>query len=753
MSRGYDTGPRARTNNFFDVGVVGRRTGITMKANVKKDDDGLDNIDDFWQDDDAISDDNYGHEDDYEDTERSRTQLQPPRHYVEQELPEELLSTPTSRRARIVPMSRGSGSSSAGTTRGLSIPGSRAYDNLAEEYQSPSFQAVKKRLVFTHDSSDVEPDQEETDYRTLHAPQQRSTQQRKGVSGSPALDRLLNATNEKSVMKARAAAAPPLLASGSNKPRTTTNTTSISRPLNQGSSAMIKSRRSLGIPKAFDFGGDVDATDEAEYGSDNDNEVSYRTPPQATKTAAKTMTKSTMRTPAEFKRVSKIASALSTHVDPDEGYGYDDRSYHEAEPGDEDDDRLRFSDEDEERAGRYAGRNDDDDEDQDEDQDEYPSRHRQAMEPVQQKRTTSTKSAQAASKRKIPADTITASSSSSVNLPKKQPAPKKKVEKATNPRRKVAAATEQTDEDQDEGEVPSSQTISRKTERSKASTAIKAHSKATEARRHYESAQELVLEEIPVVPEVATEETGVRRSHRTKIAPLEFWKNERVVLGRNDDVSVSVPVIKGILRAAPQEPQQLSTKKRRRVGTNGSSGSKKLTSAPRTRRARKTNHDDDSDGYDEDLERDRAALELQGAREETDRLTAETIDHGTNKVIPRVIAESAHAVRFRDVEGGEYQFHRGLEDIDSVVSGTMKIKRGGKKPSKNGSPCSMVFYIIRGLVRVTVHESEFVLSTGGRFLVPRGNRYSITNLSRNECRLFFVQSKAGMAAADSGITS
>ncbi|KAG9326475.1 hypothetical protein KVV02_001654 [Mortierella alpina] len=744
MSRSYDAGPRARANNFFDVGVVGRRTGITMKANVKKDDDGLDNIDDFWQDDDAVSDDNYEHEDDYEETLPSRTQ---PRHYVEQELPEELLSTPTSRRTRIVPMSRGAGSSSAGTMRGLSIPGISAYDNLTEEYQSPSFHAVKKRLVFTHDSSDVEPDQEDTDYRSLHAPQQRSPQQRKGVSGSPALDRLLHATTEKSVMKARAAAAPPIMASGSNKPRMATTTTSSRRPIHQGSSAAIKSRRSLGIPKAFDFGGDVGLTDEADYGSDNENEIPYQTPPPANKTAAKAITKNMARTPAEFKRVSKIAAALPTHVDQDHRYGYDDHSYHEAEPRDQDDDRLRFSDSDEDRAGRYAEQDDDEDEDQDKDL----SRHRRVMEPVQQKRTASTKSAQTASRRKIPADAI---ASSSVHLPKKQPAPKKKVEKATHPRRKAAAVSEQTDDDQDEGEVPSSQSSTRKTDKSKGLTTTKTHSKATEARRHYESAQELVLEEVPVVPEVATEETGVRRSHRTKIAPLEFWKNERVVLGRNDDVSVSVPVIKGILRAAPQEPQNLSTKKRRRVGTNGSSGTKNPASAPRTRRAaRKTNRDDESEDYDEDLEKDRAALEQQGAKEETDRLTAETIDHGTNKVIPRVIAESAHAVQFRDVEGGEYQFHRGLEDIDSVVSGTMKIKRGGRKPSKNGSPCSMVFYIIRGLVRVTVHESEFVLSTGGRFLVPRGNRYSITNLSRNECRLFFVQSKAGMAAADSGITS
>lgn len=52
-----------------------------------------------------------------------------------------------------------------------------------------------------------------------------------------------------------------------------------------------------------------------------------------------------------------------------------------------------------------------------------------------------------------------------------------------------------------------------------------------------------------------------------------------------------------------------------------------------------------------------------------------------------------------------------------------------------------VFYVIKGLVKVKVHESEFVVSTGGRFLVPRGNTYSILNVSTKESTLFFVQTK------------
>ncbi|KAG0253380.1 hypothetical protein BG011_006399 [Mortierella polycephala] len=50
MASGHDGESRARGIRFHDIGVVGRRTGIAMKANIKKDADGLDNIDDFWDD-------------------------------------------------------------------------------------------------------------------------------------------------------------------------------------------------------------------------------------------------------------------------------------------------------------------------------------------------------------------------------------------------------------------------------------------------------------------------------------------------------------------------------------------------------------------------------------------------------------------------------------------------------------------------------------------------------------------------------
>jgi hypothetical protein len=50
---------------------------------------------------------------------------------------------------------------------------------------------------------------------------------------------------------------------------------------------------------------------------------------------------------------------------------------------------------------------------------------------------------------------------------------------------------------------------------------------------------------------------------------------------------------------------------------------------------------------------------------------------------------------------------------------------------------------MQGIVEATVHETQFVVSAGGRFLVPRGNQYAISNLSdKKNCLLFFVQTKS-----------
>jgi centromere protein C len=52
-----------------------------------------------------------------------------------------------------------------------------------------------------------------------------------------------------------------------------------------------------------------------------------------------------------------------------------------------------------------------------------------------------------------------------------------------------------------------------------------------------------------------------------------------------------------------------------------------------------------------------------------------------------------------------------------------------------------VFYVIEGAVTFKVHESSYVLCTGGMILVPRGNTYYIENIAERDARLFFAQAR------------
>lgn len=49
--------------------------------------------------------------------------------------------------------------------------------------------------------------------------------------------------------------------------------------------------------------------------------------------------------------------------------------------------------------------------------------------------------------------------------------------------------------------------------------------------------------------------------------------------------------------------------------------------------------------------------------------------------------------------------------------------------------------MIEGAVTFKVHESSYVLCTGGMILVPRGNTYYIENITERDAKLFFAQAR------------
>ncbi|KAI7826179.1 Mif2/CENP-C like-domain-containing protein [Gamsiella multidivaricata] len=830
MSRDYAGGPRVRENLYFDIGVVGRKTGIAMKPNIKKDPNGLDNIDDFWDDgndDPEPAEDGYdGHlEENYL---ADPQQISPPpsrsQRYMEQELPAELLSTPTSRRARNISMSKGSGPSTH--ARGLSLPGTGLIDDEAEEYQSPSFHAVKKRLIFTNDddSSDQERHQDDGRIRrslssTTHqrTPQSSLSSLNKGTTKTPTLDKLLTESRQKKAqLQANTARGPPL---------------AVAQPRQQAASRPANRQN---LPKAFDFGVDFGSDDYedgiyqagANDGNENINEdddgddghdgyvATTRTKSTPVRSTATKQGPKAVRTPAEFKRKTKAVPApMSSVPSPkrvrsqhliqggeDEDGELDDRMYHEREQREEEDyGRLQFSDE-EIPEHDY-------DQEQD-DEDHYRREIQRKKQPQPQPNKKQPINTNTAAAKKLPAKPPTATSTGSRSISERMAGVSltdtttpKKTTKASSASSSIVSSRKKAsqkalsstakgkghrpsstagDSEEGEEEEASSRTVPGSSRGRTGRRAVigaqteygsgtdrggkkavqrkpgRPTSSSTGAYTVREKPVELV--EVPIVPDVSQDDQGVRRSHRTKIAPLEFWKNERVVLGKSDGPA---PMIKAVMRAETK-PTPGPARKRKRAPT-GSTAQK-----PQQRRGGKRQVKVDSEleavetgSSEEDLENVRSTLRRRGKQDTASRTTAEVFDYVSNSIQSKKIAEPHDTVRFRDVEGGEYQYHRGLEDPGALASGTIKLHPSGSKPmtntsghsssnsstSNSGDGFSMVFFVAKGIVEVTVNKTSFVVSKGGTFLVPRGNAYGVTNMSRErEAVLFFVQASAGADA-------
>lgn len=74
---------------------------------------------------------------------------------------------------------------------------------------------------------------------------------------------------------------------------------------------------------------------------------------------------------------------------------------------------------------------------------------------------------------------------------------------------------------------------------------------------------------------------GVRRSTRQRHAPLEYWRGERVLLGRSEEGPAPCPVFKGFVEIPIEVPEPLGGKKRRRTGRSASRGASRAPSSRR----------------------------------------------------------------------------------------------------------------------------------------------------------------------------
>ncbi|KAF9939757.1 hypothetical protein BGZ67_008990 [Mortierella alpina] len=741
MGTTHEGSVRVRGNRFFDIGVVGRRTGITVKPNVKKDADGLDNIDDFWDDgndtsiapapfqDQSQSQEGHRHRAtsyhassqpvaETQELELSRRQ-HPPRinEYIDPEfvdevlhdIPEELLSTPSSRISRSGLNSTASNqvytsASDRPQAQESRMPSSAVHNPSRDEYPSPSLQAIKRHIDFTQDLSEAEPGFEGTPIMNLGSSYRSTIPRNRGQRME--MDSPESANRDLSQWTPNAL---PTAATRMNTRRHTPSHVETMPPSRIGGT--ISSHiRYTGPSKAFDLefadSGSVSGPDDIADEADQEGDDSPQLPETPSRASHSILVSAT---PVHLRGPTKTSPSSKPRVTSEEALleVEDDRKVRPVPAAYQFSDEEGIRDHGHEDITIASG----------------SQKDRRTVEPDRERL------AEASVREREPTDP----SNSEDDAP-----PRRRM---IRPRRAASAKKSESkipDQAKRETSTRSNKPKQSKTKDPIAATTRSVETSGRESRKRKEPPQEsTTLTLVPLERKdkpVEQDDSGIRRSNRVTFKPLAFWRNERVILGRSDNTPQPVPIIKGVVRAPPPEPAVGRGIKRSRT-----------KSSNRYPRSQPQHFDDgeEADEEDEDLSSDPELLRQQGFAQKI-HPQFECVDQATGSIVVR--AESKDAMQFQDVPGRHYQYHRGLEDEDTISSGIVRIPGQGTKPNKNASASSVVYYVIQGTVQVTVYKSTVILHRGGRFLVPQGNQYMIKNLSRKECLLFFAQSKSAMHA-------
>ncbi|RXW20277.1 hypothetical protein EST38_g5573 [Candolleomyces aberdarensis] len=123
---------------------------------------------------------------------------------------------------------------------------------------------------------------------------------------------------------------------------------------------------------------------------------------------------------------------------------------------------------------------------------------------------------------------------------------------------------------------------------------------------------------------------------------------------------------------------------------------------------------------------------------------AKVIDYLNGQEVKRRIAWTVKMIDPQPVANGLWSFHSIFADGDFMAAGHLVIPPNGRKSTKATKDNSYIFHVIEGAVKMKVHNSSLVLAPGGMFMVPRGNTYSIENISQRDAKLFFTQARKTM---------
>lgn len=272
----------------------------------------------------------------------------------------------------------------------------------------------------------------------------------------------------------------------------------------------------------------------------------------------------------------------------------------------------------------------------------------------------------------------------------------------------------------------------------KAATVSPSSKKPASKKRKWDSVEPEGIPISSLVDQCSLSNSGVRKSSRRKIEPLEYWRNERIVYARRDSGPQPHYGIKDVLRPEKPRTKSLVSKKR---------------SASATARSKSVKEEDEDaiggnfEGWDDATDPEGLVWDYV-KHEETRRSAFSSFLSPTRHLTILVclgIAFTSKMIATKTAGKQNFRFQKIFTDGDFMAGGILEIPVNEKKPLKPArdnsyvresfhpisldSRVGQILFVVKGAVRALVYRTTFTIAKGGFFLVPRGMSTLSTSVS------------------------
>ncbi|KAF3986528.1 hypothetical protein FT663_03791 [Candidozyma haemuli var. vulneris] len=230
------------------------------------------------------------------------------------------------------------------------------------------------------------------------------------------------------------------------------------------------------------------------------------------------------------------------------------------------------------------------------------------------------------------------------------------------------------------------------------------------------------------LPSPPPESRKLRRSKRTRVKPLDYWRNERIIYSRADEDyshDKETTLINDLKKIPLQEIDQI-------IHVEDPIKNHKKRKASRKHVKRKQTVTSDGEDYNPEWFSEGAKMIDVFMKDES--------------VARQEVAWAPDGVPFeetREQEGGMAELFQAAplyrSPTGSISTGLIDMPLNGFKSLRSANDMICIFHVSEGRVEVELNQDRFVVLRGCSFVIPISNIYSLRNVGQVNARLFFVQ--------------